>query len=41
VLLLRGWRLMRAEPAIVARQSALGAHPCGKTEALRRIQALR
>ncbi|MEU9194929.1 ATP-binding protein [Streptomyces hundungensis] len=36
-LLRRGWRLMRAERAIVARQSALGAHPCAKDEALGRI----
>ncbi|MFI6688163.1 uridine kinase [Streptomyces sp. NPDC050485] len=36
-LLRRGWRLMRAERAIVARQTALGAHPCGKDEALGRI----
>ncbi|MFD7020845.1 uridine kinase [Streptomyces sp. NPDC059161] len=36
-LLRRGWRLMRAERAIVARQTALGAHPCGKEEALGRI----
>ncbi|ATL30056.1 putative ATP-binding protein [Streptomyces formicae] len=38
-LLRRGWRLMRAERAIVARQSALGAHPCGKDEALGRVAA--
>lgn len=36
-LLRRGWRLMRAERGIVARQTALGAHPCAKTEALARI----
>ncbi|MFD5425833.1 uridine kinase [Streptomyces sp. NPDC127084] len=36
-LLRRGWRLMRAEKAIVARQCALGAHPCGKEEALGRL----
>lgn len=36
-LLRRGWRLMRAERSIVARQSALGAHPCGKEEALGRL----
>ncbi|MCX5385238.1 ATP-binding protein [Streptomyces sp. NBC_00083] len=36
-LLRRGWRLMRDERAIVARQSALGAHPCDKGEALGRI----
>ena len=40
-LLRRGWRLMRAERAIVARQTALGAHPCGKEEALGRIAAAR
>ncbi|WP_329282293.1 uridine kinase family protein [Streptomyces sp. NBC_00691] len=38
-LLRRGWRLMRAERAIVARQSALGAHPCAKPEALGRLAA--
>jgi uridine kinase len=38
-LLRRGWRLMRAERAIVARQTALGTYPCGKAEALSRIAA--
>ncbi|WP_418958741.1 uridine kinase family protein [Streptomyces tritici] len=38
-LLRRGWRLMRAERAIVARQTALGAHPCAKEEALGRLAA--
>ncbi|MDT9683173.1 ATP-binding protein [Streptomyces sp. TRM76323] len=38
-LLRRGWRLMRAERSIVARQAALGAHPCGKDEALGRLAA--
>lgn len=38
-LLRRGWRLMRAERRIVARQAALGAHPCGKEEALGRLAA--
>ncbi|MGW1889577.1 ATP-binding protein [Streptomyces sp. NPDC002004] len=38
-LLRRGWRLMRAERSIVARQTALGAHPCGKEEALGRLAA--
>lgn len=38
-LLRRGWRLMRAERSIVARQSALGAHPCAKAEALGRLAA--
>ncbi|TXS56595.1 uridine kinase [Streptomyces sp. t39] len=36
-LLRRGWRLMRAERGIVARQAELGAHPCGKAEALGRL----
>lgn len=36
-LLRRGWRLMRAERGIVCRQTALGAHPCAKAEALGRI----
>ncbi|MEW2632139.1 hypothetical protein AB0903_10865 [Streptomyces sp. NPDC048389] len=38
-LLRRGWRLMRAERGIVARQAGLGAHPCGKAEALSRLTA--
>ncbi|MEI5101997.1 ATP-binding protein [Streptomyces sp. PmtG] len=38
-LLRRGWRLMRSERAIVARQTGLGAHPCGKEEALGRLAA--
>ncbi|MGW0118074.1 ATP-binding protein [Streptomyces sp. NPDC003327] len=38
-LLRRGWRLMRAERSIVARQTALGAHPCAKAEALGRLTA--
>ncbi|GGP87347.1 uridine kinase [Streptomyces melanogenes] len=38
-LLRRGWRLMRAERGIVARQAALGAHPCGREEALGRLAA--
>ncbi|MGW2203371.1 uridine kinase [Streptomyces sp. NPDC001774] len=38
-LLRRGWRLMRSERSIVARQTALGAHPCAKQEALGRLAA--
>ncbi|MFJ4830430.1 uridine kinase [Streptomyces sp. NPDC088747] len=38
-LMRRGWRLMRAERSIVARQTALGAHPCDKDEALGRLTA--
>ncbi|MFG2920673.1 uridine kinase [Streptomyces sp. NPDC048305] len=38
-LLRRGWRLMRAERGIVARQTALGAYPCGRQEALGRLAA--
>ncbi|MFI6338516.1 uridine kinase [Streptomyces sp. NPDC050535] len=38
-LLRRGWRLMRAERSIVSRQTALGAHPCDKDEALGRLTA--
>ncbi|MGV9879504.1 uridine kinase family protein [Streptomyces sp. NPDC003006] len=38
-LLRRGWRLMRSERAIVARQAALGAYPCGADEALGRVAA--
>ncbi|WP_353944392.1 ATP-binding protein [Streptomyces sp. HUAS MG91] len=36
-LLRRGWRLMRAERAIVERQVALGAHACDKAAALDRL----
>jgi uridine kinase len=36
-LLRRGWRLMRAERSIVAGQTALGAHPCDRDEALERL----
>jgi len=36
-LLRRGWHLMRAERGIVARHVALGCHPCGHSEAERRI----
>ncbi|MEV6208291.1 ATP-binding protein [Kitasatospora sp. NPDC051914] len=39
-LLRRGWRLMRAERGIVARQVGLGAHACAGPEAERRITAL-
>ncbi|MFF4649540.1 ATP-binding protein [Streptomyces sp. NPDC001380] len=39
-LLRRGWRLMRAERGIVARQEALGAYACAGAEALRRVQAV-
>ncbi|GEJ98177.1 uridine kinase [Streptomyces sp. ATE26] len=38
-LLRRGWRLMRTERSIVARQVALGAHPCDRDEALGRLAA--
>ncbi|GGU82802.1 hypothetical protein GCM10010260_14360 [Streptomyces filipinensis] len=38
-LLRRGWRLMRAERTIIARQVSLGAHPCGRDEALGRLAA--
>jgi len=38
-LLRRGWRLMRAERSIVARQTELGAHACDKDEALGRLAA--
>ncbi|HEY5835124.1 uridine kinase family protein [Streptomyces sp.] len=38
-LIRRGWHLMRAERGIVARQVALGCHPCGRDEALARIAA--
>ncbi|MFB7466831.1 uridine kinase [Streptomyces sp. NPDC056224] len=38
-LLRRGYRLMRAERGIVARHIALGAHACGRDEALGRLAA--
>ncbi|MEY9967364.1 uridine kinase [Streptacidiphilus sp. MAP12-16] len=38
-LLHRGWRLMRAERGIVARQIAQGAYPCHGDAALTRIRA--
>ncbi|GAA1224135.1 uridine kinase [Kitasatospora nipponensis] len=38
-LLRRGWRLMRAERGIVARQVALGAHACAGPEATARVRA--
>ncbi|MFJ5261260.1 uridine kinase [Streptomyces sp. NPDC088387] len=37
-LLRRGWRLMRAERSIVARQRALGAHACDRDEAMSRLK---
>lgn len=36
-LLRRGWALLRAEPAVVARQVALGASPVGPHDAERRL----
>ncbi len=38
-LLRRGWRLMRAERSIVARQTGLGAYACDRDEALSRLAA--
>ncbi len=38
-LVRRGWRLMRLERSIVARQTGLGAYACGKDEALGRLAA--
>ncbi|MFV0134004.1 uridine kinase [Streptomyces sp. HMX87] len=38
-LLRRGWRLMRQERTIVARQTALGAHACDRDEAMGRLAA--
>ena len=38
-LLRRGWRLMRLERSIVARQTTLGAYACDKDEALGRLAA--
>ncbi|OKI24049.1 ATP-binding protein [Streptomyces sp. CB03911] len=40
VLLRRGWRLMRAERGIVARQVGLGAYACAGPEAGRRVRAV-
>lgn len=40
-LLRRGWRLMRAENAIVERHRTLGAYPCAREEASARIARLR
>lgn len=39
-LLRRGWRLMRAEHGIVARQVELGAHACAGDEAAARVRAV-
>nr|WP_202447535.1 ATP-binding protein [Streptomyces sp. SID5468] len=39
-LVRRGWRLMRAEGPIVARQTALGARACDGAQALARIAAV-
>ncbi|MGF1427405.1 ATP-binding protein [Kitasatospora sp. LaBMicrA B282] len=39
-LLRRGWRLMRAERGIVARQVRLGADACGGAEAADRVRAV-
>ncbi|MFE1512072.1 uridine kinase [Streptomyces sp. NPDC058726] len=36
-LLRRGWRLMRQERSIIARQTALGAYACDRDEALARL----
>ncbi|MFD5451455.1 uridine kinase [Streptomyces sp. NPDC003470] len=38
-LLRRGWRLMRRERSIIARQTALGAHACDRDEAMGRLAA--
>jgi len=38
-LLRRGWRLMRDERSVVARQTALGASACDRDEALDRLAA--
>ncbi|MFI9174137.1 uridine kinase [Streptomyces lincolnensis] len=38
-LLRRGWRLMRQERSIIARQTSLGAHACDRDEALGRLAA--
>ncbi|MDQ0385715.1 uridine kinase [Streptomyces sp. DSM 42143] len=38
-LLRRGWRLMRQERSVIARQTALGAHACDRDEAMGRLAA--
>ncbi|WP_316959666.1 uridine kinase [Streptomyces sp. TRM68367] len=38
-LLRRGWRLMRLERSIIARQTSLGAHACDRDEAMGRLAA--
>ncbi|MEU6522188.1 uridine kinase [Streptomyces sp. NPDC046924] len=38
-LLRRGWRLMRLEQSIIARQTSLGAYACDREEALSRLAA--
>ncbi|CAM5607128.1 hypothetical protein SVIOM342S_00931 [Streptomyces violaceorubidus] len=38
-LLRSGWRLMRLERSVIARQTALGAHACDQDEALARLSA--
>ena len=38
-LLRRGWRLMRLERSVIARQTALGAHACDRDEAMGRLAA--
>ncbi|WP_367321159.1 uridine kinase [Streptomyces sp. HUAS ZL42] len=38
-LLRRGWRLMRLERSIIARQTALGAYACDRDEAMGRLAA--
>lgn len=38
-LLRRGWRLMRTERSIIARQTALGAYACDRDEAMGRLAA--
>ncbi|WP_406725850.1 uridine kinase [Streptomyces sp. GD-15H] len=40
-LLRRGWRLMRLERTIIARQTSLGAYACDRAEALSRLAAAR
>jgi uridine kinase len=39
-LLRRGWRLMRSERTIVARQTSLGAYACDRPEAESRVAAV-
>lgn len=40
ILVRRGWALMRAEPAVIARQTALGCRPCNARTTIRAVRTL-